>query len=155
MGAALCAGNPYDGHTLASAIKHVEQITSVSVSNAYVDKGYRGHDYQGAAQIHIAGSSNRDVTRTMKQRRRRRSAVEPKIGHLKSENRLGRCYLSGLSGDHINVILAAAGSNFRKLLRAFAPALKNWLVCWLGRLFLALRSVFVLSRQPLSPLADI
>ncbi|MEZ6058625.1 MAG: hypothetical protein R3C01_18140 [Planctomycetaceae bacterium] len=49
--------------------------------------------------------------------------MEPKIGHLKKENRLGRCFLKGLIGDAINVTLAAAGSNLRKLLAALSAAL--------------------------------
>lgn len=133
VGALLCSGNPFDGHTLASTISSIEKTTGVSVCNAYVDKGYRGHDYQGDATIHIAGHSNRGLSTTMKRRRKRRSAVEPKIGHLKGENRMNRCYLKGLRGDAINVVLAAAGSNLRKLLRAFAPAPKNWLIGWLYR----------------------
>ena len=48
---------------------------------------------------------------------KRRSAVEPVIGHLKTEHRLGRNWLKGVFGDDINVILAAAGKNIRKLLR--------------------------------------
>ncbi|NQV23315.1 MAG: hypothetical protein HQ518_03015 [Rhodopirellula sp.] len=48
----LCEGNPYDGHTLARAIATTEQITKIRVTNAFVDKGYRGHDYQGEATIH-------------------------------------------------------------------------------------------------------
>jgi transposase, IS5 family len=135
LGAMLCPGNPFDGHTLAESVTSVEKTTGESVNQIYVDKGYRGHNYKGEATVHIAGSSNRGVSESMKRRRRRRSAIEPKIGHLKSENRLGRCYLRGLIGDHINVILAAAGSNLRKLLRALAPALKNWLVCWLSIVF--------------------
>lgn len=123
VSAELCRGNPYDGHTLAQAITSVEANTGIGVTDAYVDKGYRGHNYEGEATIHIAGSSNRNRTRTQKQRQRRRSAVEPKIGHLKRENRLGRCFLAGLVGDAINVVLAAAGSNLRKLLAALAAAL--------------------------------
>lgn len=137
VGVGLCKENPYDGHTLASAIASIEKTTGVTVSNAYVDKGYRGHDYQGDAIIHIAGSSNRGLSTTTKRRRKRRSAVEPKIGHLKNENRMGRCYLKGLIGDAINVVLAAAGSNLRKLLRAIAPAPKNWLTGWLYRVIFA------------------
>jgi IS5 family transposase len=53
--------------------------------------------------------------------------VEPKIGHLKTDNRMGRCFLKGLAGDEINVVLAAAGSNLQKLLRAIACALCFWL----------------------------
>ncbi len=127
VGVNLCRNNPYDGHTLAQAIATTEQITRVTVTNAFVDKGYRGHDYHGDATIHIAGSSSRKLTRTQKKRRKRRSAVEPKIGHLKSDNRMGRCFLKGLIGDETNAVLAAAGSNLQKLLRAIARALFFWL----------------------------
>jgi transposase, IS5 family len=131
----LCPSNPFDGHTLAESVASVEKTTGVSVNQIYVDKSYRGHNYKGEATVQVASSSNRRVSESMKRRRKRRSAIDPKIGHLKSENRLGRCYLRGLKGDQINVILAAAGSNLRKLLRALAPALKNWLVCWLSMMF--------------------
>lgn len=123
VGVDLCKDNPYDGHTLAKAMTTIEKTTGVSVTDAYVDKGYRGHDYKGAATVHLSGSSTRKLTRTKKKRRKRRSAVEPKIGHLKSDNRMRRCFLKGLSGDVNNALLAAAGSNFQKLLRAFAHAL--------------------------------
>lgn len=128
VGVELCEGNPYDGHTLASALTTIEQTTSISVTDAYVDKGYRGHDYQGEAAVHIAGSSTKKLSRSQKKKRKRRSAVEPKIGHLKSDNRMRRCFLKGLAGDAINAILAAAGSNLQKLLRAIARALIFWLV---------------------------
>ncbi len=127
VGVELCEGNPYDGHTLASAITTIEQTTGTSVIDAYVDKGYRGHDYQGDAVVHIAGSSTKKLSRGQKKRRKRRTAVEPKIGHLKSDHRLDRCYLKGLAGDAINVILAAAGANLRKLLHAIVFALIEWL----------------------------
>ena len=94
----------YDVHTLAKAIATTEQITRVSVTAAFVDKGYRGNDDKGSATIHISGSSSRRLTRTQKKRRKRRSAVE-KIGHLKTDNRMGRCFLKGLIGDSINAVL--------------------------------------------------
>jgi len=129
VAAELCGGNPYDGHTLAAAMASIEHNTGVGVTDGYVDKGYRGHDYAGAATVHLAGSSTRRLSRTKKKRRKRRSAVEPKIGHLKSDNRMRRCFLKGLVGDAINVVLAAAGSNLQKLLRAFAHALLFWPRC--------------------------
>ncbi len=132
VGINLCEGNPYDGHTLAQAIETVERTTFVSVTDAYVDKGYRGHNYEGDAEIHLSGSSTKKLTRTKKKRRKRRSAVEPKIGHMKSDNRMGRCFLKGLAGDTINAVLAAAGSNLQKLLRIFAHAP----IFWLRRRFL-------------------
>ncbi|MBV09669.1 IS5 family transposase [Rubinisphaera sp.] len=127
VGITLCRGNPYDGHTLKQAIATTEQITQVGVTDCFVDKGYRGHNYDGQAVVHISGSSPRKLTRVQKNRRKRRSAIEPKIGHLKRDSRMGRCFLKGLSGDEINAVLAAAGSNLQKLLRAIAPALILWL----------------------------
>jgi IS5 family transposase len=47
---------------------------------------------------------------------RRRSAIEPIIGHLKAEGHLGRCYLKGRAGDAANVVLSAVGHNFRRIL---------------------------------------
>jgi len=127
VGAMLCEGNPYDGHTLSRALEQVESITGVTVSDAYVDKGYRGHDYHGQATVHIAGARSKHLTPTQRKRRKRRSAIEPKIGHAKQDNRMGRCYLQGLVGDAMNVILAAAGANLRKLLRLLPRAWRRWL----------------------------
>jgi IS5 family transposase len=127
VGIRLCEDNPYDGHTLSTTLDTVRSTTGRCVSHAYVDKGYRGHGDEGPTRIHIAGSSERGLSRLMRKRRRRRSAVEPKIGHLKSDNRLGRCFLRGLSGDAINAVLAAAGSNLRKLLKKLVFALIDWL----------------------------
>jgi IS5 family transposase len=132
VGGNLCDGNPYDGHTLAQAIATTEKITSVSVTDAYVDKGYRGNNYRGDATVYISGSSTRQLTRTQKNSRKRRSAVEPKIGHLKNDNRMGRCFLKGPAGDEINAVLAAAGSNLQLLLLLRAIA-QQQLIFWLTR----------------------
>ena len=127
VAACLLKDNPYDGHTLSETLEAAEAITGVDVSDAYVDKGYRGHGCERATRVHIAGSSSKKISRSEQQRRRRRSAIEPKIGHLKSDHRAGRCFLSGLDGDAINIILAAAACNLRKLLAAFRRALRAWL----------------------------
>ena len=50
---------------------------------------------------------------------KRRAAVEPSIGHLKTEHRLERNRLKGIAGDAFNAILSAAAMNFQKLLGAF------------------------------------
>jgi transposase, IS5 family len=124
--AKLLPGNPYDGHTLGETLATVERITGVAVTDAYVDKGYRGHGVAQPTNVHVAGQ-RRGESRSEQRRRRRRSAVEPKIGHLKSDHRMDRCFLAGLTGDAINAVLAAAGSNLRKLLRRLAAALLEWL----------------------------
>jgi len=55
---------------------------------------------------------------------RRRAAIEPVIGHLKEDHRMGRNYLTGPDGDRINAVLAAAGYNFSLLLRWFEELLR-------------------------------
>jgi hypothetical protein len=51
-------------------------------------------------------------------------AVEPIIGHMKAEHRMGRNYLKGRDGDRINAVLAAAGYNFSLLLRCLQRLLR-------------------------------
>lgn len=127
VAAMLCQCNPYDGHTLDATLAQVESNTGVPLTDVYVDKGYRGHDYQGEAQVHIACSGSKRLTRAQRKRRKRRSAIEPKIGHAKHDNRMNRCYLKGIEGDAMNVILAAAGANLRKLLRLLPCAVRDML----------------------------
>jgi IS5 family transposase len=130
VAAKLLEDNPYDGHTLAETLAAAESITGVGVTDAYVDKGYRGHGCVGPTSVHIAGSSSKNISRAERKRRRRRSAIEPKIGHLKSDHRVRRCFLSGVAGDAINIILAAAGANLRKLLARLCFALFPHPVHW-------------------------
>jgi IS5 family transposase len=58
---------------------------------------------------------------------RRRAAVEPVIGHLKEDHRLDRNYLAHRHGDFNNAVLAAAGYNFRRLIRWFRMLLRLFL----------------------------
>ncbi len=124
-------GNPYDGHTLATVIPDMEALVGNTLQRVFVDKGYRGHnappDYK--FRVFIAGQRRR-VTPKIKREMRRRSAVEPVIGHLKAEHRMGRNYLWHRQGDAINAVLAAAGYNFSLLLR--------WLRLLLSKILAAL-----------------
>ena len=123
VGAQALHGNPYDGHTLGGAIQQVERLTGHSPHDVMVDQGYRGHGYDGSANVHVVRSIPKRATRALRRMLKRRAAIEPTIGHLKSDNRLDRNYLTGRAGDRINAVLSAAGYNLRKLLRwiVFAP----------------------------------
>lgn len=119
VGALAFSGNPYDGRTLSDTLKQVTRL-SRSPEHVYVDRGYRGHGYDGDSRVYVdkvrRGRTARSVWRWMK----RRAAIEPGIGHLKQEHRMDRNRLKGIAGDRINAILSAAGMNFRKLLRFLA-----------------------------------
>jgi IS5 family transposase len=135
VGMQALPGSPYDGHTLTGQITQVERLTGVVVERAYVDRGYRGHRHQGKAQVYIAHSRG-IASPTIKRELRRRNAIEPIIGHTKSDGLLERNHLAGATGDAINAILVAAGHNMRLL------------IAWLAALWHALITALFLVTQP-------
>ena len=105
-------GNPYDGHTLAVVIPEMEALVGNTIERILADKGYRGHNAPPDYKFRVFTSGQkRRMTPKIKRELRRRSAVEPVIGHLKAEHRMGRNYLWHRQGDATNAILAAAGYN--------------------------------------------
>jgi IS5 family transposase len=136
-------GNPYDGHTLATIIPEMEAQIGASLARIVADRGYRGHNAppDQRFKVYISGQ-RRGVTDAIKRDLRRRSAVEPVIGHAKSEHRMGRNFLKGQHGDAANAVLAAAGYNFRRLL------------AWLAALWRALILAWIAALQPDANLAE-
>jgi len=114
IGMMALPGNPYDGHTLIAALAQIERMTGVAVARAYVDRGYRGHGLDNR-RVFISGQ-RRGVTPTIRRELRRRSAIEPVIGHMKSDGRLDRNFLAGARGDATNALLCGAGYNLRLIL---------------------------------------
>ena len=123
-------GNPYDGHTLAEIIPDIEAMIGNAIDRILADAGYKGHNaaFSHKFKVYTSGQKRR-MTPAIKREMRRRAAIEPVIGHIKNEHRMGRNYLAHTQGDAINAVLAAAGYNFRQLL--------NWLRILL-RLMLAM-----------------
>jgi IS5 family transposase len=116
----------------------MEALVGNIIARILANKGYRGRnappDYK--FRVFISGQK-RGVTPGIKRERRRRSAVGPVIGHLKAEHRMGRNYLFHRRGDAANAVLAAAGCNFRRLIR--------WLSLLLRQIFIALNASAVTS----------
>ena len=110
-------GNPYDGHTLASVLPDMQAQIGANLARIVADRGYRGHNAppEHRLKVYISGQK-RGMTAEIKRDLRRRSAVEPVIGHMKEEHRMGRNHLAHAAGDAINAVLAAVGYNFRRLL---------------------------------------
>jgi IS5 family transposase len=131
-------GNPYDGHTLATVIPDMEALIGNTIERILADKGYRGHNAPPDYKFRVFTSGQkRHMTPKIKRELRRRSAVEPVIGHLKSDHRMDRNYLWHREGDAANAILAAVGYNFRRLIQWL-----RLLLCQiLARLTLALQLV--------------
>lgn len=110
-------GNPYDGHTLESIIPEIEALTGGTLKPILADAGYRGHNAPGTHKFRVfTAGQKRRITPAIKKQMRRRSAVEPVIGHIKNDHRMGRNDLARKTGDAANPILAATGYNFRLIL---------------------------------------
>jgi transposase, IS5 family len=132
-------GNPYDGHTLGGVIDATKTLTGCAIERAYVDRGYRGHATANPRRVFISGQK-RGIFGVIKRELRRRSAIEPVIGHMKSDGHLGRCHLKGREGDAANVILTAVGHNLRRVL-AWLRALLRLILLALWQPFAALPAV--------------
>ena len=95
-----------------------------------------------AASGRLVQPSRTATVGAIKRELRRRSAIEPVIGHMKAEGHLGRCYLKGRDGDAANVILTAVGYNFRRILA--------WLRAMLRKILIAILRAFI-TRSALNP----
>jgi IS5 family transposase len=131
--------NIYDGRTLPAVLDQAEANTGVRPSVALADRGFRGPRKVGDTEIVIPQAEPWPADKAGRERRRRqngrRVSIEPRIGHLKSDFRLGRNFLRGVRGDVINVLLACAASNLRKWMRN--PAV--FVVVMLRRLLASIR----------------
>jgi transposase, IS5 family len=136
--------NVYDGHTLSDQINQVEKLTKKKVKEVNVDLGYRGHDYKGAATINIVGRQ-KIKDRKKKKTIRRRAAIEPIIGHTKSDGHLGRNYLKGIYGDYVNTVMSGCGQNIRKMLKYLKKKSKEKL----RSLFYFLEFLFFMQKERL------
>jgi len=120
IGSLVCPGNPYDGHTFGAALDQVVLLTGVTPRHAYCDLGYRGSGYEGPVQVHVVDRRKKASSPWERRWRRRRAAVEPVIGHLKSDHRMNRNYYQDTFGDRVNALLGGAGYNLSKLLALLA-----------------------------------
>ena len=133
LGAMAIPGNPYDGDTLSKALKQAEEICGVKPQHAYCDLGYRGHDYKGECDVQVVNRFRKRRPRALLRWWKRRSAIEPVIGHIKSDHYMERNMLGGELGDKLNAMLSAVGFNLVKLMKGLKKR-------WLKRLFLCIRT---------------
>jgi len=104
----------YDGHLLEESKRKAESNAKTTIQRILVDRGFRGHEVKDAE---VLVSYTRGLPKGLKITLRRRQAIEPWIGHMKYDGKLGRCYLKGPVGDQIHATLVAVGHNFRMILR--------------------------------------
>jgi len=127
--------NEHDSKTLKAALTSATKNRSKPIKEAICDRGYRGKKKVNDITVCIPDTKRKSDTKyqiELKRKKfRRRAAIEPIIGHLKSDYRLSRNYLKGFTGDEMNLLLAASAWN-----------LKKWMNDFLGFIFM-LKTVLV------------
>jgi IS5 family transposase len=118
--------NDYDGHTVEKVLEQLQKLHQYEPKAVVGDRGYRGVKTIGETQILTPTTGKPGQTayekRKMRGLFRRRAAIEPLIGHLKTDHRLERSFYKGIKGDQLNVLLACASWNLKKLMEKLAKA---------------------------------
>lgn len=126
VGALNFNSTTHDSKTLHKAVEQYERLTNNKAKNIYVDRGYSGQKKINEINIHVP-KPDKNITKTKRSRRSRRAAIEPVIGHLKRDYRMGRNFLKGIIGDEINVLMAAAAMNFKRVMNLWrTEAINGW-----------------------------
>ena len=138
--------NEYDGHTIDRSLEQVKRISGKELKRLAGDRGYRGKKKSGVTEILIPDIPKATDSYYKRCRKRKlfckRAGIEPTIGHLKSDFRLGRNFYKGVFGDNINIMLAAAAYNFKNVMRL--------LLCLVRALGLCLERLNMTTIPPLA-----
>lgn len=107
-------GNPYDGHAGRGA------GAGGDPQRRHAGGRRRRPQLQGRrhrrCEIYHPGL-RRGITRALRAMIRRRSAIQPAIGHMKTDGKPDRNWLKGALGDAMHAVLCGAGHNPRMILR--------------------------------------
>jgi IS5 family transposase len=131
VGVETFIGNPHDSQTFEPIIENTKKTTGKCFAKAVVDRGFRGAKAVDKTQIILPDNGKKTKSRYQKRAKsllcRKRAAIEPIIGHIKSDCRMARNFLKGIKGDQINAIMAATAFNFRQYLNKMCENIIFWL----------------------------
>jgi IS5 family transposase len=111
---------PYDGHTIEPLLEQMENNRQKLPQELVYDRGGRGKSEIRGVKISIPSNPKKSDTTYQKQVKRKkfrtRAAIEPIIGHLKTDFRMAQNYFHGESGPQINAFLSATAWNLKKMM---------------------------------------
>lgn len=126
MGALNFTETLHDSKTLPEVLEQYERLMDKEAVEVFADRGYRGKTQYKYTKIHVP-KPEKNINRAKYKKHSRRAAIEPVIGHLKSNYCLARNYLKGILGDMMNAILVAAAMNFKRAMNLWRTvALSSW-----------------------------
>ncbi len=142
MGALSFSQTLHDSKTLPEALEQYERLTGREAAEVFVDRGYKGMAAYKASKIHVP-KPDKNISKSKRKKHSKRAAIEPVIGHLKTDYRLCRNYLKGILGDMMNVILSAAAMNFKRVMNLWRTEAR-----YVGNSFISIIYLFVLMLCP-------
>ena len=130
MGAINFTQTLHDSKTIPEVLEQYERLNGKEAKDVFVDRGYKGIKQYKGSTIHVP-IPDKNITKAQRKKHSRRAAIEPVIGHLKQDYRLCRNYLKGITGDNMNVILAAAAMNFKRRINLWrTEAIRSWVLIY-------------------------
>ena len=121
---------PYDGHTIEPLLEQMETNYQKLPKELVYDRGGRGKSEIKGVKISIPDTPKKKDTAYQKREKRKkfrsRAAIEPIIGHLKTDFRMAQNYYHGEAGPQINAFLAATAWNLKKLMKLLKDKFKNY-----------------------------
>jgi transposase, IS5 family len=131
VGVAAHKTNIHDSKTLDEVMTNTVKIVGDKIiTEAICDRGYRGTKEilvnDNSIEISIPDTKRKKDTKNeiniKRKKFKRRAAIEPIIGHVKSDHRMAINYLKGFKGDEINLLLAATAFNLKKWMNNYLYA---------------------------------
>jgi len=152
VGALSLEKNDYDGHTMKPALEQYKKFYEKEPIKAIADLGYRGITKIGETEIITPNKKGKTKSEKIKLRNshRRRSSIEANISHLKNNHRLNRNFYSKIIGDEMNVLLSAAAYNFKRMMRKWKDAIKNFLFLFYSTLKIIFVPLNIIRKLKLS-----
>lgn len=105
----------HDSKTIPAVLEQLKRLEISAPDNVFADRGYKGKTVYENTKI-VTPKPNPIITNEQRKRHRKRAAIEPVIGHLKRNYRLGLNFLKGVFGDVVNLLLATAAMNFKRVM---------------------------------------
>lgn len=134
-------------------MEQVELNTGKLPGQVACDRGYRGIKEARGVPILIPETPRKSDSYYKRRKKHdlfcHRAAIEPTIGHIKTDHRMSRNYLRGVVGDAVNLMLSAASFNFKRAMRAFFDLIWRWLERRGGCLFDPKPMSFFVQKVPM------
>lgn len=123
--------NPHDSKTIAPLLDQIQSNNQPLPKEVVYDRGGKGVSFIGNTKVSTPDYKplKRDTDyqkRAKRKKFRRRAAIEPVIGHLKTDHRMGQNYLNGNESPQINAFLAATGWNLKKMMKKLKQNVFNF-----------------------------